>query len=146
MAFEFKKLSDVEVVAEPLETANVLIEENGVIKKAPKTAVGGAGNDEWDAVIECGDLDEGKWCNLISGDFATLRDKIMVDLKDPKVLVRSEISRYGNNYQIGAAKAIYYQSPDSGVEFIKFIFWGEGYNGYSPCHLTLESDNTLYFY
>lgn len=41
---EFKKLSDVEVVAEPTESANVLIEENGVIKKAPKTAVGGANN------------------------------------------------------------------------------------------------------
>ena len=40
---EFKKLSDVEVVAEPTESANVLIEENGVIKKAPKTAVGGGG-------------------------------------------------------------------------------------------------------
>lgn len=38
---EFKKLSDVEVVAEPTESANVLIEENGVIKKAPKSAVGG---------------------------------------------------------------------------------------------------------
>ena len=40
---EFKRLSDVEVVAEPTESANVLIEENGVIKKAPKTAVGGSG-------------------------------------------------------------------------------------------------------
>jgi hypothetical protein len=40
---DFKRLSDVEVVAEPTESANVLIEENGVIKKAPKTAVGGAG-------------------------------------------------------------------------------------------------------
>lgn len=46
---EFKKLSDVEVVAEPAESANVLIEENGVIKKAPKTAVGGAGGV--DAVV-----------------------------------------------------------------------------------------------
>lgn len=40
---EFKKLSDVEVVEKPTESANVLIEENGVIKKAPKTAVGGGG-------------------------------------------------------------------------------------------------------
>lgn len=47
---EFKRLSDVEVVAEPAESANVLIEENGVIKKAPKTAVGGAGG-EADLVI-----------------------------------------------------------------------------------------------
>lgn len=38
---EFKRLSDVEVVAEPTETANVLIEENGIVKKAPKSAVGG---------------------------------------------------------------------------------------------------------
>lgn len=50
---EFKRLSDVEVVAEPTESANVLIEENGVIKKAPKTAVGGAGGG-YDAVIDLG--------------------------------------------------------------------------------------------
>lgn len=42
-SLEFKKLSNVEIVEEPSETANVLIEEDGVIKKAPKTAVGGAG-------------------------------------------------------------------------------------------------------
>lgn len=43
MSYEFMKLSDVEVVETPTDTANVLIEENGIIKKAPKTAVGGAG-------------------------------------------------------------------------------------------------------
>lgn len=42
---EFKKLSDVEVVAEPTKSANVLIEEDGVIKKAPKTAVGGGADN-----------------------------------------------------------------------------------------------------
>lgn len=42
MAYNFKSIADVEVVAEPTESANVLIEENGMIKKAPKTAVGGA--------------------------------------------------------------------------------------------------------
>lgn len=44
MAYNFKSIADVEVIAEPAESANVLIEENGVIKKAPKTAVGGASN------------------------------------------------------------------------------------------------------
>ena len=48
---EFKKLSDVAVVETPAETANVLIEEDGVIKKAPKTAVGGSGGNEPDMVI-----------------------------------------------------------------------------------------------
>lgn len=41
MAYEFKKLNDVEIVETPIDTANVLIEEDGVIKKAPKSAIGG---------------------------------------------------------------------------------------------------------
>lgn len=39
---EFKKLSAVEAVETVSETANVLIEENGVIKRAPKNEVGGS--------------------------------------------------------------------------------------------------------
>lgn len=54
MAYNFKSIADVEVVAEPTESANVLIEENGVIKKTPKTAVGGAGG-EADLVIRIND-------------------------------------------------------------------------------------------
>lgn len=38
---EFKKLSAVEAVEAISDTANILIEENGIIKRAPKTAVGG---------------------------------------------------------------------------------------------------------
>lgn len=41
MDYGFKKLSDVDVVETPNESAHVLIEENGVIKKAPKDEVGG---------------------------------------------------------------------------------------------------------
>ena len=37
---EFKKLSAVDSVVEPIDTAQVLIEEDGVIKKTPKNAVG----------------------------------------------------------------------------------------------------------
>lgn len=37
---EFKKLSAVEAVNEVADTANVLIEEDGVIKKAPKNEIG----------------------------------------------------------------------------------------------------------
>ena len=46
---EFKRLSDVDVVAEPIESANVLIEENGVVKKAPKSVIGA---QEYDLDIE----------------------------------------------------------------------------------------------
>lgn len=40
MAYEFKKLSDVAAVEIPADTANVLIEEDGVVKKAPVASVG----------------------------------------------------------------------------------------------------------
>lgn len=40
MAYEFKKLSDVAAVKTPADTANVLIEEGGVIKKVAKKSVG----------------------------------------------------------------------------------------------------------
>lgn len=37
---EFKRLSDVEIVESPTDNANILIEDNGIIKKAPKTFIG----------------------------------------------------------------------------------------------------------
>lgn len=51
---EFKKLSDVEVVESVNDAANVLIEENGVIKKVSKTQIGGVvgtGSAEPDMVL-----------------------------------------------------------------------------------------------
>lgn len=39
MAYEFKRLSEVESVEGIGETANVLIEENGVVKRIPSTAI-----------------------------------------------------------------------------------------------------------
>lgn len=42
---DFKKLSEVDLTEEVSDTANVLIEEGGIIKRAPKTKVGGAGTD-----------------------------------------------------------------------------------------------------
>lgn len=42
MAYEFQKLSEVNIVEEPTETAYVLVEEDGEIYRAPKSVVGGA--------------------------------------------------------------------------------------------------------
>ena len=94
MAFEFKKLSDVEVVAEPTESANILIEDNGVIKKAPKNAIGGAGGTTGGAAIITYTVDgnsvylDGESVNFYdmleaweSG--AILRVKIVNDYDDP---------------------------------------------------------------
>lgn len=42
MAFEFKKLSDVEALNEVPEGANALVEINGAIKRVPGSGLGGA--------------------------------------------------------------------------------------------------------
>lgn len=54
---EFTRLSDVTLVEETIDTANVLIEENGEIKRVPKTEVGGTGFPT--AIIKSSDYDEG---------------------------------------------------------------------------------------
>lgn len=75
MAYNFKSIADVEVVAEPSESANVLIEENGEIKKAPKTAVGGAvGGGGYDAVIKFNTM--GDDSELISGSYDDILAKL----------------------------------------------------------------------
>lgn len=53
---EFTRLSDVTLVEETIDTANVLIEENGEIKRVPKTEVGGTGFPT--AIIKSSDYDE----------------------------------------------------------------------------------------
>ena len=100
MAYNFKSIADVEVVAEPAESANVLIEENGIIKKAPKTAVGG--NTEWDAIFELVEGNSGYFYSmeLVSGSYEDLKEKIFSGIL-PNVLMR-----YTNGtYVVGALKA-----------------------------------------
>ena len=55
---EFKKLSEVEAVRAVQDNANVLIEEDGVIKKAPKTAVGGGGIKQYYILVDTTERDE----------------------------------------------------------------------------------------
>lgn len=101
MSYEFKKLSDVDIVETPSETANVLIEEDGVIKKAPKTAVGGAssaggGSNEYDMIIHAF-YDTYHWineiqpedCEIVVGSYEDLVEKLMSDNDyAPKVLFK----------------------------------------------------------
>lgn len=51
MSKEFTKLSEVSLIQEVSENTNVLVEENGEIRRVPKTQVGGAGSEP-DMVIE----------------------------------------------------------------------------------------------
>jgi hypothetical protein len=89
---EFKRLSDVEVVAEPTESANVLIEEDGIIKKAPKTAVGGAGGGETpDMVItingNLGSEDIKSQLSITGGSLSAIANKLQAE-NNPIVKIR----------------------------------------------------------
>lgn len=84
---EFKRLADVEAVAEPAETANVLIEENGIIKRAPKTAVGGG--DEWDVIIHLeggADMESVETFTLVKGSYQIIANKLAARAL-PKILI-----------------------------------------------------------
>lgn len=43
MAYEFTKLSEVQITEEPSKSATILIEDNGEIKRAAGKSIGGGG-------------------------------------------------------------------------------------------------------
>lgn len=117
MAYNFKSIADVEVVAEPAESANVLIEENGVIKKAPKTAVGGgAGGNEYDIVLTVNAYPHHTTITIdkitISQGSMELVRKAVVDGRIPKAKVifdsGSSVDEYGVYGSITEADASIY--------------------------------------
>lgn len=139
---EFKKLSDVEVVAEPAESANVLIEENGVIKKAPKTAVGGG---EWDAVIDCGEgMPNGYTDESLlvfeSGNYNTIKAK-WDEGEMPKIMLKY-FDEYGDlwHHRASSHRVVY---ASNGTFLLHFIL-GD-YNNSSTCavYLELDADNSF---
>ena len=144
MAYEFKKLSAVEVVAEPAESANVLIEENGVIKKAPKTAVGGGGS--WDAVIDYdgGTLGSDSDITLFvfeSGSYNTIKAK-WDEGELPRVLIKYT-DEYGSTFNhrepsIGIA----YVEDDSSF-YLNFVVSTYSNTPRTAVQLILTSNNTF---
>lgn len=131
---EFKKLSDVEIIETPIDTANVLIEEDGVIKRVPKDEVGGIkvaaaevgqtivvkavdenGNPtEWEAV----DLPEGasSWNDLKDRPFyEEVKESKYYYWDEQEITFGSETNGY--TY---AEAAINEQFPWSGMLFVNF--------------------------
>ena len=135
MAYNFKSIADVEVVAEPTESANVLIEEDGVIKKAPKTAVGGAsaGDTEYDLDIEMMDDGERNFTHTINriDTFENIKNKILNGVK-PKCRARVLATAWSGDANIKAVEVfdslpVYYQPEDGYAEVSeRIIFRGVG--------------------
>ena len=130
---EFKKLSDVEVVAEPAESANVLIEENGVIKRAPKTAVGGAGGGDSTIVVKLDNSNSTYGMPAPEGMYQKLQDMFNhVAYYNIVILDFNSSDNRFNNYGFGSL----FKNGD------KF----EGWYTNGANHLVVHPDNTLDFF
>lgn len=136
MSYEFKSIADVEVVAEPSKSANVLIEENGIIKKAPKTAVGGV-KSEWDARIFY-DSPTGELF-FLEGEYKSIYGKIE-NKEMPKISLFAHLKPSGEFYEIYTASGVFMWDIEYG-EQIQLKFYGCSQN---PT-IYLNSDNSMEF-
>lgn len=148
---EFKRLSDVEVVAEPAESANVLIEENGVIKKAPKTAVGGAGEPDLVVTITVSEeLNEGTINDYgvanvteVVGSVQTVLDKIS-NGQDPSVIIKNSYTYGGAQWSGYVKNPVIIKKGDS----ILHLMWIQcsGYIHWYRHELEIDNTNTPTYY
>jgi hypothetical protein len=81
MAYDFKRLGDVDFVDAPAKNANVLIEENGIIKKVSRNSISGC-----DAMLVFENLNYDEYGTFTIGNYQILHDKINA-LKEVTVLV-----------------------------------------------------------
>lgn len=147
MAYDFKKLSDVEAVAEPAESANVLIEEDGVIKKAPKTAVGGGGG-KMDAVIKFihDPYNERDVWELLCGSYDELHAKIMAgEFVNAMLMKINESGSYTGDVETAISCGVHYHaSNDTHDAYICFRFeFLCNENG--TLHIGINEANELYW-
>lgn len=95
MAYEFKKLSEVEAIEALSDTANVLVEDGGVIKRVPMSNTA----SEYDAVIDLGvytdmvSLSDLTGWSVPAGIVALITEKVNAGTM-PKILGKIAYSYY----------------------------------------------------
>ena len=133
MAAEFVRLADVPAIEEVKEEDTVLVVQDGDIKRAPKTAVGGSGG--WDAIINCADsFDTLENYVFESGNYDTIKAK-WDEGELPRVMLKY-VQYYGENFynRVPSGRVVYYEKSNNIV--ITFLL-GE-YNNQSDQTLRLE--------
>lgn len=78
MAIEFTRLADVTAIEEVKEEDSVLVVQDGEVKRAPKTAVGGAGGGGFDLLVSRKYVEkkQGEIITLIVGDYTKILQKV----------------------------------------------------------------------
>lgn len=107
MALEFKKLSEVTAVEEISDAANLLVEDNGEIKRAPKTVIGGGIK----GFIIFTQTASGYSCNHTFGEVAEMFDNLTLNMV---ILV---VARDGRYDFIMPGNFIAYNSGGSALDF-----------------------------
>lgn len=161
MAYEFKSLGTVDVVETASDTANVLIEEDGEIKRVAKSGVGG-NKDTWDAIIDLvppetetyfhfGNASSGDsnfLSNMVvsSGAYEAIRNKILAG-ENPKVLIRYDYVYGSTCYRRFIPYQINFYSSESSDIYIKF-FGSDNDTNITLFHtiLVLDSNNNIIDY
>lgn len=103
MAIEFTRLADVTAIEEVKDEDTVLVVQDGEVKRAPKTAVGGA-SAEWDAVIEWDGVND--TFVYVSGDYNAVYNKILVDEEIPNIKIKTYTNYGFDAYGIEKARMI----------------------------------------
>lgn len=136
MAYNFKSIADVEVVAKPAESANVLIEENGVIKKAPKDEIGA--KEEWDLDLSITLTNDSE--GNISHEYVVSNKKSFEEIKNKIV----------NGLPLNNKIAVAFYSSNSGIPFYTMSNMWYGYypagseGSDSPEYIYFEIDIGFY--
>lgn len=131
MTYKFKSIGDVEAVKEPSDSANILIEEDGVIKKAPKSSVGG--EKKWDAIIELGNTPYAygafRDALLVSGDYNELCAKIKSgDM--PNILIRWNYNYGYDVFQLGTPSLVSIKEYETNPKILVDYYFSDFYINY----------------
>lgn len=149
---EFKKLSAVEAVNTVSDTASVLIEEDGVIKRAPKRVI--SNNEELDLDIDIvGEAySEEQLSHTINfvNTFENIKNKLLKGIK-PKCRAKVLATAWAGDPLIKAVEVfdslqVYYQPEDNVAEISeRIIFLGVGAH-VSPKIILLPDDDLVVFW
>lgn len=149
MSYNFKSIADVDVVKTPADNANILIEENGIIKKV-------SAKEKLDLDIEVvasyySIEDEGSGYNLeyivkSINTFNNIKNKVF-GTSVPKCTAKISSQPWGNAespYAIEFVDGYVTYFPenymeDGSPEFIQFAFWGNNVG----CYAVLTSDDVF---
>lgn len=122
MAIEFTRLADVTAIEEVKEEDSVLVVQDGEVKRAPKTAVGGGGG----GILTITFIFNGDWDDnpqIIGGTFEDLANAFTNNI--PFIVVH--MARYDDHFEWGMPRSIYYNGDNFQMSdgYCGFLVWND---------------------